>query len=154
LEILSVKYSADRKVLTPISLVDISSYIPLWDTLTSNSNGDMTNYILDYETGKIRLYPVPLAATTVYLTVSRLPLVDLDYTQQSVSPEIKSQYHYYLPDGILYHAYQKDDDNTLDLQQSERYRNLWEQNIEYIRIEENRYKHYQNCNRVPFMFRW
>lgn len=64
---------------------------------------------------------------TMRLTVSRLPLNQLVIgTIDSVSPEIRSDYHPYLIHGILREAYMKQDSQCLDVNKSDEHKGIFE----------------------------
>jgi len=64
---------------------------------------------------------------TLWLTVSRLPLADLTIAGIATeSPEIASQYHIYLIDGILRDAYMKQDSQCYNKQLAMEHRGLFE----------------------------
>ena len=61
---------------------------------------------------------------TLWLTVSRLPLLPI--TNESQSPEIRSDYHPYLIHGICREAWGKQDSQTFDKEKSKEQRGLFE----------------------------
>jgi len=64
---------------------------------------------------------------TMWMTVSRLPLVELTIGAIATqTPEIRADYHPYLVHGICREAYSKQDSQTLDVQKSDKHRNLFE----------------------------
>ncbi len=64
---------------------------------------------------------------TLNLSVSRLPLVQLTIDLwETQSPEIRSDYHDYLVDGILREAYQKQDSQCLDKGKADEHKGLFE----------------------------
>ena len=141
-----IRYGDDRIAIYPINRTEVFQYSQSWETVES---GKPTHYMLDYESNKIRLYPIPTENTTLYLTVYRAPSADLVSTTLTGTPEIKARYHYYLLEGILYHAYQKDDDNTLDLEQSTRNYQKFQANIEDIMRIENKFYDLQTTVPMP-----
>lgn len=90
------------------SFRDLDANIHRWEAIT----GTPTHYVTDYETGKIRLYPIPVAVDTLSMTVVRLPLIEISDEEQT--PEIKPHYHRSLRFWMMYRAYSKQDADTLD----------------------------------------
>jgi hypothetical protein len=70
---------------------------------------------------------------TLWLTVSRLPLLSL--TSETQSPEIRSDYHPYLIHGICREAWGKQDSQTLDKEKSKEQRGLFEDRKRQARAE-------------------
>lgn len=77
-----------------------------------DDTGAPTNAITDMGTGKIRLYPIPVATDTVRLTVVRLPLEEL--AADTDEPEINPRFHRNLRHWLLYRYYSKQDADTFD----------------------------------------
>ena len=69
-------------------------------------------YLLDYESGKIRLYPKPTQNGTLTLRVYRLPLQDM--VADSDTPEIAEHYHKPMLHYARFLAYMKPDADTQD----------------------------------------
>lgn len=59
-----------------------------------------------------RLWPIPVASGTLLMTVTRLPLTNLNTDDDS--PEIPAQYHVRLVDWMMRQAYLKQDSETYD----------------------------------------
>lgn len=91
---------------------DLDSSVAGWETVT----GTPTHYLTDYETGKIRLYPIPVVNDTLSLTAVRLPVTPITLLTQT--PEINPRYHRSLRFWIMYRAYSKQDSDTLDKQKA------------------------------------
>lgn len=70
---------------------------------------------------------------TLWLTVSRLPLLPL--TSDTQSPEIRSDYHPYLIHGICREAWGKQDSQTFDKEKSREQRGLFEEAKRKARAE-------------------
>ncbi|ROH88005.1 hypothetical protein ED236_00485 [Pseudomethylobacillus aquaticus] len=87
---------------------EMDTYRSSWTTTT----GDPSTIITDYETGAIRVWPIPQTAGTLRLRVVRLPLIS--NINPDAEPEIKPQYHLNLVHWIKHRAYLKKDADTLD----------------------------------------
>jgi hypothetical protein len=115
------KLGTQSRPLNRVSFRDLDANIPGWESHI----GQPTHYATDFETGKIRLYPTPIVAETLSLTVVRLPLNPLaDETQ---TPEIKTHYHNSLRFWIMYRAYLKQDADTFDKEKAANSLALFEQ---------------------------
>ena len=90
------------------SMAEVASKDNLWESTT----GTPEVYILDYQSGKLRLYPIPQADDTLYLIVKRLPKQSLSSDTQS--PEIREEYQRPMLHYAAYKAYLKDGPRTLD----------------------------------------
>lgn len=78
-----------------------------WDTATGSPRAWL-------ETGgSIRVVPIPTVADTLHLSVYRLPLSDM-VVDSNDQPEIRSERHYDLLDGMLARAYGKHDSEAYD----------------------------------------
>lgn len=118
---------------------------PTWRT---NDSADPFLYVLDKRMGYITVYPAPDtdATKTLWLTVSRYPLTALSISepaQQSeldASPEIPTRYHDKLINGILYHCYEKRDEDTYNPQLSASYMAKMLDDIEGIKRDEILYR--------------
>lgn len=101
-----VKLASQTRPIYPIMLADIDMRVADWEDVTCVV-GATENYIPDYQTGALRLYPAQTGTDTAKLTVSRLPLDDME--DGSDEPEIHERYHMALCDWALYRAYLKKD---------------------------------------------
>lgn len=106
------KLSGRSMPLSRASHKDLDRSVPGWETQT----GEPQAYVPDMNENEFRPYPTPTAAATASLTVIRLPLVDMEDTDDS--PEIKSHLHASLQFWMLYRAYSKQDTETLDKQKA------------------------------------
>lgn len=79
------------------------------------------------------LWPPTLAADTLRLTVTRLPLADLTLAAPIPSPEIPEMFHDQLEDGILAKAYLKPDTNTLNPEKASEHEKRWQDKIQEIK---------------------
>ncbi|NKE69896.1 hypothetical protein [Candidatus Manganitrophus noduliformans] len=85
-------------------------------------------------TGAVRIVPIPEAADTVTLKVSRLPLTSLTHTKLNASPEIPAIYHRRLFPGVIYRAYEKQrHGNMINAQKAGERRAEWRGVINWIK---------------------
>lgn len=111
ISIISARMASAAYQLMPITL----SCLPYqWEALS----GAPTNYVTDYQSGAIRLFPAPIVDDTLILTVRRLPLMDME--DDDDEPEIRPEYHQALVHWMLYRAYSKQDADMLDPQKAAR----------------------------------
>lgn len=99
--------------------------IQSWRTRT----GTPISYIADESDNTIKLYPIPVIDDTLNLTYHRLPLVDLSWTDNTVTPEIPSEYQIEMLDYAAYLAYMKDEANTFDPARATTYLALFSSNF-------------------------
>lgn len=93
----------------PVALVNqMDEEEPGWE----DHFGSPTNYIPDYQTGYIRLYPIPLQDDTARITVTRLPLAPLE--EDGDEPEIRLETHMALVQWMLHRAYATQDTDLVD----------------------------------------
>jgi hypothetical protein len=117
-------YSIDEKILIIKRAKLLSGTEPLVKTSRRVLDATYPNWEADTgavrswlpdDTNKITLYKSPVAATTLNLMVSRLPLSPMTLANKlTESPEIDVQYHLGLVDWMLHRAYSKQDSETLD----------------------------------------
>lgn len=74
--------------------------------------GNPYAYVSDYQTGAIRLYPVPTNNGEIRLTVRRLPLADMELDEDE--PEIRTEAHSALVQWMLYRAYMRQDADSFN----------------------------------------
>jgi hypothetical protein len=114
-------YALDSRVLAVRAAYLSGKSAPLtrWATILMDqeranwqaSTGTPNTFLTDYETGHIRLYPIPTANATLSLRVSRLPLTEL--TEVS-SPEIHVRYHQKLLEWVVYRMRSIEDSELYD----------------------------------------
>jgi hypothetical protein len=106
------KLGLEDMPLRRASYRDLDANVSGWETDT----GTPTHYVTDFETGKIRLYPIPIVDDTISMTVVRLPLVPLTDTTVTLasSPEIKLHYHRSLRFWMMHRAYSKPDADAMN----------------------------------------
>jgi hypothetical protein len=94
--------------LIKVTVLQLDSGCAGWQTQEATPP---THWVPDFESGKIRLFPIPKANDTLYLTVIREPLVDMS---GSLAPEIAPRYHENLVHWMRYRAYMVRDAETYD----------------------------------------
>jgi len=137
IKILSAKLGTLYTLLEPTTRDVLDDEYQGWD----DDTGTPTKFILDF-TGKIRLYPIPIANATLYLSVTRYPLTQLFVATDTASPEIPWQYHTKLLPGILSLAYAKDDSEAIDMKRSQLNEMAWQKNVNDIQQNESNYYYY------------
>jgi len=89
-------------------------------------------YIPDMEGNTLTLYPKPVANDTLTYMYYRLPLVPLSWTNPTLQPELRIEFH--LP--MLFYAahlcYMKDEVNTLDPRRAATYLALFDQEFPVV----------------------
>lgn len=121
IEILGVRGQSDGAPLAKTETDEVWPY-NRWDTTT----GKPRNWIPDYKTDTIHLYPQPVADDTLDLWYYREELAQLSWSDPSTSPEIKDKQLFPALYYALHLAYLKDEANALDPQKSQEYLALFE----------------------------
>jgi hypothetical protein len=111
IDIKKARMSLDAVFLLPAS---VNNLCATWEADT----GTPSHYITDYQSGAIRLYPVPVVDDDLKLTVTRLPLVGM--SAGTDEPEIRAEYHDALVQWLLHRAYAKQDIDIFDPHKSAR----------------------------------
>jgi len=114
------KLSLDDTKLGRAQMRDLDQAVVGWETET----GTPSHFVTDYETGKIRLYPIPVVNDTLKMTVIRMPLVDMKAIDDT--PEINARYHRNLRYWIMHRAYMKQDTETKDEKKAKENYDLFE----------------------------
>lgn len=116
LDVLRARIDGTTSPLTIISVDHMDEDNPHWE---SALGGTPTCLVTETQGAALaaRLWPSPVAAGTLLLTVIRLPLSKLNTDDDE--PEIPSQYHERLIDWMMRQAYLKKDSETLDKKASE-----------------------------------
>lgn len=125
--------AATGRRLIPGEIEDFIS-IQSWRTRT----GTPTHYIVDESDNTIKLYPVPIDGDTINLTYNRLPLAELSWTTNTVTPEIATEYQIEMLDYAAYLAYMKDEANTFDPTRAATYLQLFNSNFTVTSAYEER----------------
>lgn len=113
-EVLRARLSGCSFWLVPITCQEMDAYSAVWEA----DAGTPTHYVTDYQSGAIRMYPVPTSSADLLLTVSRFPLNDLVYDEDE--PELRLECQPALVQWMLYRAYAKQDADTFDKDKSQR----------------------------------
>lgn len=124
----------------------IDKATPNW---RSDSSGLPVDYLLDYTYGYFTVRPAPSSTyngTYVYLTVYRLPITDMSASLLTSSPEIRSEYHYKLIDGVLELAFMKPGQLTFNQFKSMWHGTRFNSSIEYMKRDMNRLYELDNQN--------
>lgn len=91
------------------NMQDMEDHDPYWQDAAADQP---SAFVPDYDTGKLLLWPTPTENDTLYLTVVRAPLADMN--DPSDTPEIASRWHRSLRFWMLYRAYGKQDAEAND----------------------------------------
>jgi hypothetical protein len=83
------------------------------------TQGPLESMVLGMEVEKCRWAPIPVTDEIVTLVVDRYPLCELSRKGQDI--EIQRQHHIYLFDWMAHRAYNKQDADTYDKTQSDKY---------------------------------
>lgn len=114
----SAKMSLGSEPLMETSEGVLDRSVSGWRTAT----GTPRSYVKT-PTNKIILYPMPIVADTINMTVSRFPNTPMTVVG---SPEIDDRYHAGLLEWILHRAYMKNDSETLNVGKAEDHRKKFE----------------------------
>ena len=148
-------YGTTKFLLEPY---DVLNDIEKWNNSWQTTTGIPCIYALDFTSRKIRLYPVPNANSTMYLSVIRRPLVPFSISstptllELAKTPEIQSLYHEYLINGVLTLCYLKDDEDTVDIKKSQYYQQLFQLDIIKINYQEVRHYYHDRYVGIPAGF--
>lgn len=107
--VLDIFPSWDNRQLCKVTTKELNLQRSTWRTQESDKPD---YYVSDFQSGAIRLYPIPTEAGTLNLRVYRLPLVDL--INDTDEPEINEAYHIKLLHWARHKAYLKPDADTFD----------------------------------------
>lgn len=103
-----VKLTSESQPLISVDHRDLDEQAPNWEDTT----GIPRRWVRNWETGKVRLWPIPDDDDTASLRVVRLPLApmvaDVDH------PEINPRFHRSLVFWMLYRAFSKTDSQTMN----------------------------------------
>jgi hypothetical protein len=123
--------------LRKTTTIEMNRHNSGWRTATS---GSPTQFLLDYRYGYISFYPPPDVVYTIVLSVIRYPSAVLSATSMSSqTPEIPSQYHHAIIDGIAWQAFLKTGDNTFNPQKSQTYYKLFYKQVSDMKINSGMY---------------
>ena len=96
---------------------------PGWDAETNQSTPVFA--VLDYETNKIRLHPIPSTEDMLRMTVFREPIKPL--VNDTDVPEIATRWHFSLIEWMKFRTYSNDDTELYDMNKAARAIGLFEQ---------------------------
>lgn len=116
---------ADGRVLEEKSVADYLS-----DDFETNT-GDLEAYIPDQETGKLRIYPEPVANETVTLLVYRYPKTELTWDSPDSSPELRLDYQIPMLNYAAFLCYMKDEANSYDPQRANTFSALFDREFPF-----------------------
>jgi hypothetical protein len=97
------------------------------------TQGPLETVVLGMEVDKCRWAPIPLADETVTLVVDRFPICEISKKGQEF--EIQRQHHIRLFDWMAHRAYSKQDADTYDRTQADRYQAVFIQYCAEARSE-------------------
>lgn len=110
-----VKSAVRSQPLDRVSYKKLDECVPGWQ----EESGDPRGYITDFETGKIQAYPTPNANSIWRLTVVRLPMEPMKFSNAAqCGPEIHKRFHRSLVYWMLYRMYSRQDSETVDKQKA------------------------------------
>jgi hypothetical protein len=115
----SAKLNLGTKPLMKTSERVLDTTVASWRTET----GTPRSYV-KLPTNQIRLYPAPIVADTLQMTVARFPNTPMAVNG---SPEIDARYHPGLLFWIIHRAYMKNDSETLNTGKAADYKKLFEE---------------------------
>jgi hypothetical protein len=102
------RLSSNGTVLRPASIGEMDEWGGRWDS----STGQPIIFLQDFQTGYLRLYPIPTNNDDLLLTVSRMPLSDM--SDDSDEPEVRAEVHPAIVQWMLYRAYSRQDSDMFD----------------------------------------
>src|SRR5574340_1804381 len=108
IDVLRVKMASETVPLQLIPQDEMDRVNVGWDSMT----GKPRAVIVGRDTGKLRLWPSPTENETLNLTVSRLPVAEMNDTEDT--PEIPRAYHRALVQWMLYRVYSLRDGELFD----------------------------------------
>lgn len=104
-----------------IHVDDMDARSPQWEAEAGTPRALVTGY----QSNALRLYPMPTAADTLQLTVSRLPLKDM--ADDDDEPEIRPEAHRALVQWMLHRAFETKDSELIDPKGAEKALRKFEQ---------------------------
>lgn len=149
----TASYDIDPRIMTiedvlldssgaSLTKTHLTDYRRLADHRTTT--GTPTHYLEANRPFKITLYPTPVVADTLYLTVYRLPLEDMTWAgRKSDMEEPPESLREALIQGVLMFAYQKRDSDTADAGRqkfhNQEFEKLAGEPVSYKTLETRRY---------------
>lgn len=114
LKIRRAKMASGGDTLASVTAAQMDLSAQSWELET----GTPIALVTDYQSGAVRLYPVPTSDDTLRMTVSRLPLRPMEADDDE--PEIRAEAHPALVQWMLYRAYSRQDAETFDPKKASR----------------------------------
>jgi len=122
IQLLGVKSTNTKRSLYE---VDIET---LWDCPDWESNRSTpTSYIPNYDTGTIRIYPIPDKDDTLSLMYYRFPINELSFSNNNSVPELREEFKVPMLNYAAFLAFNKDEANTNDPQKASLHLSLFNQ---------------------------
>lgn len=103
-----VKLTSQSQPLTSVDHRDLDEQAPNWEETT----GIPKRWVRNWETRKVRLWPIPVDDDLAKLRVVRLPLTPMAVNNDA--PEINPRLHRSLVFWMLYRAFSKTDTQTMN----------------------------------------
>ena len=94
--------------LLPVKTADLDAHSAAWES----ESGNPSHYVIDYQSGCIRLYPSPSSSDLLQLTVRRLPAERMEDVEDE--PEVRQEARFALVHWILFRAYSRSDTDMYD----------------------------------------
>ena len=112
------------------SVKELARYNPEWRDTIATLRNTPENYLIDYRTGYISVYPIPDTAYTLNMSVSRYPIATFStISMSSQQIELPIQFQMILIDGILYQAYNKTGPETYNEKKADRHYGIFMKSI-------------------------
>lgn len=136
--ILKYRSAWNKATGRPIEIVNLEDMAPrgmYFDSIP----GHVKSIVTGLDDNFIRVWPFPVEALTIKLSVFRLPLLDI--TDASPALEIAPQHHLNLLMWVKYRAYSKQDSETFDKQKAEDSEALFQAYCGRVKAEQARARH-------------
>lgn len=114
IDVRRARLASDTFPLGTLTVDEMDEAHPGWEDETGTPRAVVTGY----QTNALRLWPVPTANDTLRLTVTRLPLTDVNAVDDT--PEIPAPYHRKLAQWLLYRVYSVQDSELFDAQKADK----------------------------------
>lgn len=108
LDVRRAKLSNGAAHLLPIKTDDLDAFAENWES----ESGIPSHYVIDYQSGYIRLYPSPSANDSLQITVRRLSAESM--ADDADEPEIRREVHFALVHWMMFRAYSISDSDMYD----------------------------------------
>ena len=108
LDVRRAKLANGTAHLLPIKTADLDAFAANWES----ESGIPSHYVIDYQSGYIRLYPSPSADDDLQITVRRLPAESM--ADDADEPEIRQEAHLALVHWMMFRAYSTSDSDMYD----------------------------------------